>query len=316
MRARAVGAGTILALVVGIGGAAMVGRAPAATAIASPAQQTSWQVQVGAESADNAVQVLRNYPAQLTVAVGDTITWTNPTAELHTVTFLAPGQARPRFDRDDPLQAEPQGSGAVDGAGYLNSGLLQDGKSFTAAAAEVGTFTYICLLHPHQESTIVVLPAGSAVEPSPSVQEALRAAASIVDQWQAQFAAYQPSVRQRPNNTREHVISGGMGDSVAAVMRFQPQALQIRVGDTVTWDNSDVETPHVVTFGPMQGPPDRVWGNPSAFNGSDALNSGFFGKAWPAGATYSVTFTTAGQYAYVCPLHTSAGMFGLITVQP
>jgi plastocyanin len=301
-----------------IGAAVALARQEAlANASATAQEPRGWQLRVGAESLDRAVQVLQFYPAAIAVNVGDTITWTNPTPEIHTVTFLAPGQERSRFDRGDPLQSEPQGNGQIDGTAYLNSGVLELGQTFTATAAQPGAYEYVCLVHVLQVGSVVVNPAGTAYQQTQADYDATVAAAQPpIARWQAAIAAYQPAVRARADGTREHVLSAGMGDGVAATMRFVPQAVQVRVGDTITWDNEDEETPHTVTFGPPQGPPAGVWGAPQAFDGSAPLNSGYFGVAWPAGRTYSVTFTTPGQYPYVCLLHTGALMLGSVTVTP
>jgi plastocyanin len=305
-------------LIGGLGGALAISaeRAPAVAA-ARPASAQQWQVQAGAESGDRAVQLLQYFPAAITVNVGDTITWTNPTAEIHTITFLAPGQERPEFDRADPQQEQPQGSGQVDGSGYLNSGVLETGKTWTVTAAQPGTYSYVCLVHRQQAGTVVVnsddAPAG---QPQDAAAIARTAADPVIAEWQPRIAAYQPTVRPRPDGSREFVLSGGMGDGAAAVMRFLPTALDVRVGDTVTWDNADVETPHTVTFGPIQGPPPQPWGNPSGFDGNAPLSSGYFGKNWPAGETYSVTFAAPGQFSYICILHAPALMLASINVAP
>jgi plastocyanin len=278
-----------------------------------------WEVVTGVESADKAVQVLKFYPATITVNVGDTITWTNPTPEIHTVTFLAPGQPRPRFDPNDPQQAAPQGDGRLDGSHYLNSGILQAGQqqSWTVTAAQPGTYQYICLVHEKQLGTVVVNPAGTPYPRTAAEYAAERAEAEpLIAMWQQRLAAYQPTVRERADGTREYVINGGMGDGIVAVMRFQPQTVDIQVGDTVIWDNLDSETPHTVTFGPLQGPPEQVWGDPRAFDGTTPLNSGYFGPAWPAGATYAVTFTAPGQWPCVCILHAPMLMLGTVNVAP
>jgi amicyanin len=74
---------------------------------------------------------------------------------------------------------------------------------------------------------------------------------------------------------------------------FQPAALTVKAGDTVTWTNTDT-TPgnaHTVTSkgrGPLQ---------------SSSLSQG---------QTYSYTFTTAGSYPYYCAIHPD--MTGTITV--
>ena len=112
------------------------------------------------------------------------------------------------------------------------------------------------------------------------------------------------------------MISGGLGDSTAAVIRFQPQGVGGRVGDTVTWDNADTETPHTITFGPIQGAAPTAWGAPAAFDGTSPLNSGCVGPKWPDGERYSVTFTAPGQFAYICILHAPAFMLGSVTVTP
>jgi plastocyanin len=300
---------------------AQVARAhEARTMAASPPAQAgaqSWQVQVGGSSADNAVQLLHNYPEAITVNAGDAVTWTNPTPEIHTVTFLAPGQEPPRFDRADPMQSSPQGNGQVDGSGYLNSGVMERGQSWTATAGPAGTYSYVCLVHRNQLGTVIVNDAGT---PYPQTQAEYAATAQvptpIIAEWQARIQNYQPTVRTRDNGTREFVLSGGMGDGIAATMRFIPQSLEVRVGDTVTWDNEDVETPHTVTVGPPQGNPQEPWGNPAAFSGTEPLNSGYFGKNWPLGETYSVTFTAPGQVGYICILHAPAAMIGTITITP
>jgi plastocyanin len=263
------------------------------------------------------VQVLQFYPAAISVNVGDAITWMNPTPEIHTVTFLAPGQERPQFNRSDPMQGQRQGSDQIDGTAYLNSGVLELNDSFTATAAQPGAYEYLCLVHELQVGSVVVNPAGTPYQQTQADYDATaRAAEPAVAEWQARMSAYQPSMRTRPDGTREHVLSGGMGDGIGATMRFLPQAREVRVGDTITWDNEDIHTPHTVTFGPPQGPPTAEWGNPQAFNGSTPLNSGYFGANWPPGRTYSVTFAAPGVFPYVCLLHTGALMLGTVTVVP
>lgn len=279
------------------------------------AAASTFSALAGAEAADRSVQVLQFYPAALIANVGDTIVWTNPTGELHTVTFLAPGQARPRFSRQDPLQEYAQGNGQIDGSSYLNSGVLEAGQSWSATAVQEGTYGYICLLHREMNGTLEVH-AADALYPTPvDAATAARAAQPIIAHWQAEAAAVQPRVNVRGDGTREYVISGGLGDGVGAVMRFTPGTLQIQAGDTVTWDNADSETPHTATFGPVQGAPDTPWGNPRAFSSGDGVSSGYFGKAWPLGETFSVTFTAPGDFPYVCILHANQGMFGIVSVR-
>jgi plastocyanin len=73
-------------------------------------------------------------------------------------------------------------------------------------------------------------------------------------------------------------------------LSFQPNALTVPVGTTVTWTNND-STQHTVT----------------ADDGS--FDSGVLQQ----GATFSQTFTTAGTFSYHCNIHST--MRGTITVQ-
>src|SRR5438094_6824087 len=53
------------------------------------------QVKSGAQSADKRNQALTFLPNELWVHTGDSVMWTFPTDEIHTVTFLRPAQNRP-----------------------------------------------------------------------------------------------------------------------------------------------------------------------------------------------------------------------------
>jgi plastocyanin len=59
------------------------------------AVQAQWEVSVGAESPNRGSQALAFLPNELWVHTGDSILWTFPTHERHTLTFLEPGQTRP-----------------------------------------------------------------------------------------------------------------------------------------------------------------------------------------------------------------------------
>ena len=70
-------------------------------------------------------------PAQLTVAPGTRVTWTNRDDIPHTVT----GSEAPRAIRSPPLDT---------------------GDSFAFAFAQAGTYRYFCSLHPHMQGMVVV----------------------------------------------------------------------------------------------------------------------------------------------------------------
>ena len=68
-------------------------------------------------------------PAELDVAVGTTVTWTNNDSTAHTTTS--------------------------DGAGW-NSGTLQPRAQFSTTFSNAGTFRYHCAIHPEMVGTVVV----------------------------------------------------------------------------------------------------------------------------------------------------------------
>src|SRR5689334_316825 len=59
------------------------------------AQAEEWNVIAGAESPDRRNQALAFLTNELWIHTGDSIRWSFPTHERHTVSFLATGQTRP-----------------------------------------------------------------------------------------------------------------------------------------------------------------------------------------------------------------------------
>jgi plastocyanin len=94
--------------------------------------------------------------------------------------------------------------------------------------------------------------------------------------------------------------------------------LTVRVGDTVTFVNRDPYVPHTITFGPEPpGAPESLiapYGNPTHFDGTAPLNSGFLYPPFPFGTQFSVTFTASGTYDFICGIHDTMGMVGSVTV--
>lgn len=80
-----------------------------------------------------------------------------------------------------------------------------------------------------------------------------------------------------------------------AQFRFQPGVIEVPVGTTVTWTNSD-RILHTVTAGTPENP----------------LPDVFDGLLDDAGSTFSYTFTEEGVVDYYCAIHPH--MVGTITV--
>jgi len=84
------------------------------------------------DSAPGAVAIagFRFNPEQITVNVGDAVTWTNEDEAVHTVTTT-----------DD---------------GPIDSGDVAGGATYELVFDEAGTFAYICTLHPNMDGTVEV----------------------------------------------------------------------------------------------------------------------------------------------------------------
>ena len=82
-------------------------------------------------------------PAEVTVTVGDTVTWTNGDPMIHTVTSTT---------------------------GAFDSGDLDEGESYSLTFTEPGTFAYLCSPHPFMTGTVTVVAAAVAPGPSASAE--------------------------------------------------------------------------------------------------------------------------------------------------
>jgi aldose sugar dehydrogenase len=94
-----------------------------------------------------------------------------------------------------------------------------------------------------------------------------------------------------PNATSVSIVPDS---STLTDTAYQPSPVQVNVGETVTWTNDDSQ-PHTVTSGEGATPDGRF--------DSDIMASG---------ATFSHTFTEAGEYPYFCLLHPN--MVGTVSV--
>jgi MYXO-CTERM domain-containing protein len=90
-------------------------------------------------AADHAVDIagFAFAPQSVTIAVGDTVTWTNADAQGHTATA------------DD---------------GSFDTGTIANGTSRSATFPTAGTFAYHCRIHPSMTATIVVAGAPPATD--------------------------------------------------------------------------------------------------------------------------------------------------------
>lgn len=85
-------------------------------------------VSLGASPSAVTVEGMQFQPASVTVARGETVTWTNRDAVPHTATA----------------------------AGKFDSGNIAPGKSFSRRMEQAGEFDYVCTYHPGMKGKVIV----------------------------------------------------------------------------------------------------------------------------------------------------------------
>jgi plastocyanin len=278
-------------------------------------QHTTWTVQVGNQSRDQAIQGMRYLPSNIWVHAGDTVRWQANSAEIHTVTFLATGQALQPFNPTDPMQTTVQGGHSYDGTSYYSSGVLSTDprpvlgmttvRDYALSFPHPGDYTYWCLVHGAVMKGTVHVRARTRHLPYTQAQYDQQ----VVRQGHAILAdGYHLWEETREQATR-HLVLMGNDDGTAMVMRFVRPTVTIRAGQSVSFANIGMGAPHTVTFGTEPLNVTAPSGDPSQYRGGN-LNSGI----QIPGATFQVRFLKPGVYHYICALHDTMGMVGTVVV--
>jgi plastocyanin len=281
-----------------------------ALAATTTVQAKDWQAIAGAESPDRGSQALAFLPNQFWVHTGDSIRWTFPTHERHTLTFLKPGQTRP--PAFGPIFGVPVGcpgltpdGSSFDGSACVTTGVLLLADTETAASAQTysvsfpaaGNFKFVCLVHADMTGVVHVLNASQTLphdqdfydQQAHSEQVLLLADASRLqgrgvpgDEDGAQSSDVAVGVG-------EIVTTAGAGSQTASLMRFLRGTIVVRVGDTVEWTSLDPSINHTVTFGTEPADPRPPSTNvlPTSdgarqaviVSAADSVNSGFLSPA-------------------------------------
>ena len=319
---------------------ALIGVAMVMAAVTGTGRAEVWHSIAGAQSANMGKQAIAFLTNELWIHAGDSVEWSFPTTELHTLTFLIPGQVRPPFPVGCPGTA-PDGS-SYDGSACVNSGVLQNGPSYTVTFPNAGNFKFVCLVHSRMTGMVHVLAPGSLLphdqgfydrQSNRQASELLSEAAGL--EGQANAEGQQSSVNGVTAGMSALLGTGG-GSQAAAVMRFLGGNTVVHVGDTVEWTNPSLMVVHTVTFGaepanlvpPSPAVPFDADGVPHATISSpnQSVHSGFISQQnqeiigspqLPVDITrFRVTFTAPGIYNYFCALHDILGMVAKVTVLP
>jgi plastocyanin len=269
------------------------------------AQATQWHATVGAQSKNKGHQALAFLPNEIWIHAGDSITWTFPVPEPHSVTFLTPGQVRPSVMMGCP-GATPDDS-AFDASACVNSGRIATvGTTYTVTFPKAGNYRLVCLIHVNMTGIVHVLDSSL---PLPHDQDFYNAQAA--DQQRDLLSDHDRGLARKfredaPDDAGEanahahnHMIVTGTGELVStpggiqsvSVMRFMQPSVTIHAGETVEWESSDVSG-HTVTFGqepanvtPQTPPSGNVFADPDGArfaiisSTADNVHSGFIAPA-------------------------------------
>lgn len=232
----------------------------------------TYTVLVGAENVPMGIGVMAFFPGTLKVHVGDTVVWKVQTHEIHTVTFLAPGQAMPELVVPAPAPFPPEAmmfnpevafpvipaGGAYDGTTYANSGILStdpgNGTQFSLTFTKEGTFSYVCLVHGTVMSGTITVVSPSVSVPSPTavLKSAQRQVTTMLAKGRTYIGlgrATVPAPVHNPDGTTAYTVMIGYSKGQVDLMHFFPSKLVVHPGDTVKFELSPTnEAPHTVTF--------------------------------------------------------------------
>lgn len=249
----------------------------------------------------------------------------------------------------NPVAVNPAGpaDGLYDGTTYANSGLMgrEPGQieEFRLTFTTPGTYDYMCLVHGFMMSGQVVVVASDTAIPSANqvmaegrkqIAESLAHVSAVIRAANAQI---QPSVTNLDGSTTHHVWIG-YADGQIDLMQFFPDKLTVRPGDTVIWEMSPQnDAPHTVTFlngepepglvipVPQPSGPPLLYANPAVFfptlPSTELTRNGFYnaGVMNPIpGTTFELVIgdMKPGLEPYICLLHDSSGMEGVLMVVP
>jgi plastocyanin len=306
--------------------------------------QQNWKAGLGGQNKDMGKQAIAFLPNELWIHEGDNITWTSGTGEIHTVSFLIAGQAYTNFMVGCPGYS-PSGT-SFDGTKCVSTPPLTTGQSFTVNFPKPGSYSLVCLVHPHMTGVIHVLPASATLPHTQAFYDAQAA------EQQKNLLTDTDKQRDMDDMLSAHVLANknsvtagigemavtGAGFESLSVVRFLKGTIEVHKGDTIEWTNLDPALPHTITFGVEPANP----GPPSANvplipdadgvlhatinSHGDNVHSGFIvaasenqagvAQSPPGNTRFRITFTEAGTYNYICALHDNLGMIGKVVVLP
>jgi plastocyanin len=292
------------------------------------------------DPSDVTVAVLAYLPSAITVSQGTTVSWTITGPEPHSVTFLPPGQTMPSPEspEGEKLFAPTPPTGSYDGKSLVNSGLIplgpQAAPPFKVKFDTPGLYQFACVIHPQMVGTVTVAATGAKADTQADIQTR---GDTEMNQWLTEGRAAKKAMTDKApvktanaDGTTTWTIEMGASTPHTDILAFAPVPAAIKAKDKVVFVNNS-SAPHTASFAGKQTLPQnptdpavsaaKPGPSPQTLNATDFINTGLLPpnappNAAPPLAVRSFTFTVpaTGQYAYVCLLHVTSGMAGVINV--
>jgi len=155
----------------------------------------------------------------------------------------------------------------------FDSGIVGGGVAFSQTFDEPGTYPYFCAIHPEMRGTITIS------EPATGVAAELPAESAAGPNAADEVAPAQDLPTTEATTTTASIVD----------FSFQPGALEVSAGTSITWSNDD-GVGHTVT----------------------AVDGAFDSGVLTVADTFSQTFDQEGTFEYFCAIHPQ--MRGTVTV--
>jgi plastocyanin len=196
-----------------------------------------------------------------------------PTGPIFAITILENSATQGNPDYEPDIALVPKGhtvewtnadavphtvTSSVDFGDTFNSNMINAGEKFTLDTNRlaVGEYEYMCVVHPWMMATLII---------------------------------------EEPKENVKVVIPQGAGIQKEGQIYYDSESIQVPVGTTVVWENTD-NAMHTVTSGnPQDGP------------------NGKFDSMIAAGDSFKFTFSSPGKEDYFCMVH--PWMVGSVEVQ-
>ena len=278
---------------------------------ATTVQAKEWQASAGAETPDRGNQALAFLPNEFWIHAGDSIRWTFPTHERHTITFLTPGEVRPpAFGSTFGVPIACPGAGVTpDGSSFTGLSCVSAGvlllpedagpgatpPSYSVVFPVPGNFKFVCLVHADMTGVVHVrnlsdtLPHDQAFYDRQALAEQVLLLGDASRLQGRGTPADGASDNDVAAGVGEVATTTGAGSQTASLMRFLRNTIVVRVGDTVEWTNLDPSINHTVSFGVEPSDPRPPSGNVMQTSDgarqavisspTDNVNSGFLSPA-------------------------------------